>query len=425
MIEAGEHADAVDALLVACLGVGPEPRLAERLAGLSDAQWAALADLASWHGVAPILVRRLARLDPRPEVPAEVDRGLRDAQQRTALQNMRRFRELAQIVRALGDLGIDVILLKGAHLATTVYGDPGLRMMKDIDLLVRRTDLEGAQRALLELGYGPADRPDIEEECARHHHLPPFTKAGASAVEVHWTIAPPGGTIAVDPTALWQRAAAVRVAGLPAMALSDEDLLVHLSLHAALQHRFRMRQRHLCDIAVTVQARRDRIDWERLAAIANAANAGRFVYCTLRVAESVLGADVPRAALARLERGPEDEQVVPVVRRYFLGASLDLPPAYRAAREAQGLAGKVRVLLRSIAPAPSRLRAMYGLPPRSRAVYLYYPVRLADLIVRRGRVMLAVARDSDRFRLTLERDEIAKRIDHWVEGAALTPGTRM
>jgi hypothetical protein len=110
-----------------------------------------------------------------------------------------------------------------------------------------------------------------------------------------------------------------------------------------------------------------------------------------------------------------DEAIVPIVRDYFLAASLDLPMAYRAAREAQGFVQKAGIVLRSITPPPARLRAMYGLAPHALSVYFYYPVRVADLVARRGRVLVEMARGSARFQLTLRRDEMAKQIDRWVE----------
>jgi hypothetical protein len=199
------------------------------------------------------------------------------------------------------------------------------------------------------------------------------------------------------------------------MGLAPDDLLLHLSIHAALQHRFRMRLRHLCDIAETLARFRDRIDWERLAAVSNSSGAGRFVYCTIRVAQNVLGAPVSSEGLGRLARNAEDEAIITVVREYFLAASLDLPPTYREARKAQGLVRKAGIVLRSIAPPPARMRAMYGLSPHTPSVFLYYPVRVANLVARRGRVLVEMARGSARFRLTLRRDDVAKQIDRWVD----------
>src|SRR5688572_24563105 len=409
----------VDELLVACLSEAPPADLVARLAGISDEEWELLARLADWHGVAPLLLRRLQCLASTPAIPAGAAARLRDSHHRTAMRNMLWLRELARLLRELGCRGIDVIVLKGAYLASAVYGDPALRGMKDVDLLVRRRDLANAYRALLEIGSGASEIPDLEAgaemECARHHHLPPVVMPNAGPVEMHWSITQPGEPVAIDMNGVWERASETRIAGARAMAMAPDDLLLHLSVHAALQHRFRMRLRHLCDIAVTLTRFRDRIDWDRLAVVANASGASRFVYCSLRVAESVLGAPVSPTGVNKLARKTADEAIIPIVREYFLAASLELPAAYRAARDAQGLVQKAGIVLKSIVPAPSRLRVIYGLPARARSVYLYYPVRLADLVARRGRVLVEMARGSARFRLTLRREEIATQIDRWVD----------
>ena len=407
----------IDELLVACLSLEPAPDLGTRLAGLSDGEWELLARLADWHRVAPLVLRRLNGLALTRDIPALAAARLRDSHQRTAMRNMARLRELARLLRGLGQHGIDVVVLKGAYLASAVYDDPALRDMSDVDVLVRRCDLANAYRVLLELGNGAGVdlEREVEVECARHHHLPPVALSGAGPVEMHWNLTLPGDPVAIDMNGLWERAGEMRIAGACAKELAPDDLLIHLSLHAALQHRFRMRLRHLCDIAVTLTRFRDRIDWDRLAAVANASGASRFVFCTLRVAESVLGAPVSEAGVDRLARKAADEAIVPVVREYFLAASLELPETYRAARDAQGLARKAGIVFRSIAPAPARMRAMYGLPPRTLSVFLYYPVRVANLVARRGRVLVEMARGSARFRLTLEREEMAKQIDRWVD----------
>ena len=412
-------ASLIDELLVACLSEAPPPDLVRRLAGISDEEWELLARLADWHGVAPLLLRRLQCLAPSPAIPAGAAARLRDSHHRIARRNMLRLRELARLLRELGSRGIDVVVLKGAYLASAVYGDLALRDMKDVDVLVRRRDLADAYRALLELGCGASALPDLEAdvevECARHHHLPPVIMPNASPVEMHWSITPPGDPVAIDMDGVWERASETRIAGARAMAMAPDDLLLHLSVHAALQHRFRMRQRHLCDIAVTLTRFRERIDWDRLAVVANASGASRFVYCSLRVAESVLGAPVSPTGVNKLARKTVDEAIIPIVREYFLAASMELPVAYRAAREAQGPVRKAGIIFKSIVPAPARLRAIYGLPARARSVYFYYPVRLADLVARRGRALVEMARGSARFRLTLRREEIATQIDRWVE----------
>ena len=46
------------------------------------------------------------------------------------------LRKLKDVLSSLADRGVEVIVLKGAALVTTLYPDLGLRPMRDIDLLI-------------------------------------------------------------------------------------------------------------------------------------------------------------------------------------------------------------------------------------------------------------------------------------------------
>ena len=55
-------------------------------------------------------------------------------------------------VEALNAAGIEVALLKGAALASTVYGSFGARPMNDVDVLVHPDRADDAKRLLLGAG---------------------------------------------------------------------------------------------------------------------------------------------------------------------------------------------------------------------------------------------------------------------------------
>ena len=56
---------------------------------------------------------------------------------RNQLRNLRLFGHVASLLERLGAEAIDVIVLKGAYLAQSVYADPAVRAMADADLLIR------------------------------------------------------------------------------------------------------------------------------------------------------------------------------------------------------------------------------------------------------------------------------------------------
>src|SRR5262249_46243814 len=139
------------ALLRAQLGTGAEPG-AEQFA---RCDWEYLERLAAHHGLTSILYQGLRE---RAElVPAERLQHMRLSYHGNALRNWIVEGFVDEIAAALSAARIAVILLKGAALLRTVYDDPALRRVSDIDLLVDERDLDraGAQLRTLGLtGYG-------------------------------------------------------------------------------------------------------------------------------------------------------------------------------------------------------------------------------------------------------------------------------
>ncbi len=127
-------------LLGSLLGSSPDARV-------DAGAWDALTDLAIRERVAPLLSQRL---EARDDVPDAVRRKLRSELYVTGAFNLVLYRELARLLEGAPGR---VVILKGAALATSVYGDPALRPMCDIDVLVRREDLALWTRQVTDLGY--------------------------------------------------------------------------------------------------------------------------------------------------------------------------------------------------------------------------------------------------------------------------------
>ena len=162
--------------LLACLK-GQEP-------GDRQVDWPSVAELARRHSLEPLLYHRLEREQKLSRVPAPEREQLRKAYYLNADRNIRRYHQLQPVLAALRDRGIPVILLKGACLAEIVYRNIALRPMRDVDLLVPKTELARARTALLE--YGCAHKPDDIDTFTRISHqlgvfvIPDPDRAGAS-----------------------------------------------------------------------------------------------------------------------------------------------------------------------------------------------------------------------------------------------------
>lgn len=309
-------------LLGECLSLRPHPELPRRLADLSADEWSHLVDRSLWHGVAPLLHRRLRGEEGVDPVAAS---RLAAAYGESRDESARAHRELAAIAAAMAGEGITLVALKGAYLAEAVYGDPALRTLGDLDLMVRPHQVERAHAVLLGMGYRSGTAQDMVPVYGANHHLRPMSMPGTMEVELHWSIDATGVPVAGGPRAspfaldmdeVWAAVEPVRIAGAAAGALSVEHLLLHLSLHAVFHHGLNSSIRQFCDIAWTVRRRGGEVDWPLLVETAHRWRAAELVGAALGLAHELLGAALPPQAAALPK--PRHPRLAAAMRRHVL-----------------------------------------------------------------------------------------------------------
>lgn len=127
---------------------------------------------------------------------------------------------------------IEAIPLKGLHLARRLYPSPGLRDMGDLDVLVRRADVDGADAALRALGYVPGhDAARVAAEGGPLNAVA-YDRHGDLPVHLHWHVSNaslPHFMYRVDMEEIWNEARGGEMA--------PHHLVVTLCEHA-LKHSF-------------------------------------------------------------------------------------------------------------------------------------------------------------------------------------------
>ena len=348
------------------------------------------------HGLAPRLYRRLKKSGAQASVPADAWERLRLAYFAGASRNARLYRTLRPVLAGLRDAGIPVIVLKGAYLAEAIYGDIALRSMCDVDLMVPRTELARAEAVLLDMGgvhwqgthaeLAPGtQREDVESCCRTRHHLLPIHVRGLF-VELHWTIIPPLGPFRIDAAGLWDRARPATTAGVDVLALSPEDLLLHMCLHFSRQHGLTW-LRLLCDTAETIHRFRSEIDWKQVIDRAREWGVTRHVGLTFYLAGSMLGAAVPDDVLEQLVPGGLDAKVFETARETVITGipyGKWLSPAFLGLRGREPLAHKAKLLWERVFLSRDAMLAEYPASRDSRYLYVYHARRIWDIIRKWG-----------------------------------------
>src|SRR4051812_23591803 len=139
-------------ILFACARVNPDLEQVRDCAS-REIDWHKLAAAAEFHGLTPLLCRNLkaAAIAIPHEIASEIDSW----NSATVRQNLFLSAELLRAHSALREHGIEAIPLKGPVLASELYGDLALRPFSDIDLLIRREQVDAAESVVRDLGYEP------------------------------------------------------------------------------------------------------------------------------------------------------------------------------------------------------------------------------------------------------------------------------
>jgi hypothetical protein len=288
-------------LLMAVLSGREQDAVAAARAG----SWMAAAEVAAWHGMLPALRHAVQQRGVLAQLPEDVRRQLDDAHVLAELRSEARRRQLHELLTTLAAAGVRVMTLKGAYLAEHVWDSPTLRPMTDVDLLVPSGPQAGAAHAALaDLGYAP-----VRQSMPGHRHAPRLYRPGKLPVELHHTIEPcvSPSTLSVD--SLWTRAAPCVIAGVPALGLCSEDLLLHLAVHMGRSHVLGGWLVSVYDVHLWASQLGPSANWDEVIVRARAAAAGRFVYAALALAQRAFGTAVPSNVLDAL-RGPADDVVV-------------------------------------------------------------------------------------------------------------------
>jgi len=358
---------------------------AREMANMGDLDWDAWRQAADAEALSPLLYRIL---QGRGFVPAAIAGRLQAAYHQNARRNMLIFHELGNVLRSLTAQGIPVMLLKGAALAETVYGNIALRPMGDLDLLLHREHVPRALKALEAAGY-VATQPEARAGLAlEYENELALVRPGPTGipVELHWNLLDSTHHQDRLPTDwLWQTARPVDVESVQTWILGPTVQLLHLCAHLALHHQGEgLLWRH--DIAEVIQFYRDDVDWEELLARASAFDLVLPLQAVLPQIAEGWGAPVPLPTLERLRALQPSAAESTFFRRL---TSTQRPVAQRFWTDLSGMGGwqaRLDYAGSALFPSPAYMRLRYGVP-HPLLLPLYYPYRwwvgLRELITRR------------------------------------------
>jgi len=301
-------------LLVAC---ARWPRGAERDAGVRQAadlvgeDWPAFVAMVLRHRMAPLALDGLtcAGIDPPSELKALASRDVRNALGLCA--------EAARLQTLCAAEGISMAVVKGPVLSLLLYGTPGLRQSKDLDVWVAPTDASRAIGQLQADGYdmiaGPpaCDGPwfdlwldTVKDTIFRH-------PATGFVVELHHGLINNRHLIA--PLRVADASRKVTLGGTVFHTLGEDDLFAYLCTHGTVSRWFRLKW--LADIQAMLSGRSSE-DIARLYEAARTRDAERAAGLALQLCRRLWNLPVPADLVARLDA----DRRLTLLERHCIGA---------------------------------------------------------------------------------------------------------
>lgn len=234
--------------------------------------------------------------------------------------------EANRIQRALSDLDVPVLLLKGAAYVMADLPSAWGRLASDIDIMVPEQALDQVQAALERRGWEPKDLDTYDQRYYRRwmHELPPLRhRDRGSVVDIHHTILPRTSRLRPDPAALWR--AARRLPEQSFYVLSPEDMVLHSAAHLFHDGDLNVAIRDLADIVDLLTCfGADPGFWPRLVPRARDVDLARPLFYALRYSARLLAMPVPEEVARDAELDAPNRAVLALMDR--LVPQVLLPP---------------------------------------------------------------------------------------------------
>ena len=253
--------------------------------------WNYLFVFARRHGVLPLFYSRLQQ-SAADVIPPDQLQQLRKYFQENSARNVLLTAELRRLIDLFAKHGIEAIPYKGPVLALFAYGDTALRRFVDLDVMVRKEDVERAIDLIILEGYEFSKSLDTTQQkiLLRTQHNVQFWRYNRQLIlELHWEVASHLFASSVQANDLWKQLVKIDVNGATLKTLAVEDLIFSLAVHGS-RHLWE-RLLWICDVAWII--RRHDLNWPGLMERARSTKTERMFLLGLDLCSRLLNVTLP------------------------------------------------------------------------------------------------------------------------------------
>ena len=206
------------------------------------------------------------------KLDSKLENEVRNYLQKLHTLNLRRNqglkRQAIEAVDVLNKIGIVPMLIKGAvQLFQPVHKDFGARMMTDLDILVPKSRIDEAIKALTQIGYQIYYDPNIDWEA--HYHAPPMGRQGEyGCIELHHGAYGKYANQVLSTAEIWARAEECDTTGIRFKVPNPTYAVLLGLLHSQFTHGYPQRlmldYKGLHDMVAMVGHLNRDVDWDQI-----------------------------------------------------------------------------------------------------------------------------------------------------------------
>ena len=256
-----------------------------------DIDWTEVVRMALDHGVAGILCRSIGAL-PSRDVPEDIAAAATVYLDRAHVEGSALLAQLGDVLDVLAADDIAALPFKGPALGALAHASATIRPSRDIDVLVRARDMDGAVAALGRLGYRLSESlpPKAMAACYESYGQDILFAESRAPVEPHCAFTPSRLAVDLDLESMWQRAGTLMLDGRSVRTLSLEDTALVACLHGSKERWWRLLW--VADVAALIH-RHPALDWTAVAERAREAGAQRMLLLGVGLARELFASTLP------------------------------------------------------------------------------------------------------------------------------------
>ncbi len=282
-------------LILLCARIETNNSLNQKIIELLNTplDWSKIIEISSYQRVTPFLYYNLNKLNLQDILSQPAVLTMRNHYYANLQRNLTIEKEISRVLKETNLKGISFVPFKGLALLQSLYSlNLGLRIMDDVDILIKKNEFQKVYDILIQSGY--CYNADTKETHEKYQYEFLFSKTLPSRlnlfIEIHTLLNPPR-PYEIKLPHLWQRLQEKTLLKEELRCLSDEDMFLSLAMHLR-RHTRRLNLKFIIDIAELLN-NTDKLDWQYIMKTAQNNRVATAVYFSIYISQELFNTNFP------------------------------------------------------------------------------------------------------------------------------------